>query len=115
MVKPQSFATHQNADVSPKKLGVVMNLIRGANLEKAKIILTFDKTQAAKMLLKVLKSAEANAKNNHGLNPDNMYVSDLWTGQAKPARRPNFGARGRYSLKVTRKSHIYVGLSEVKK
>lgn len=92
-----------------------MDLVRGADLEKAKIILTFDKTKAAKMLLKVLKSAEASAKNNHGLNPDHLYVSELWAGQAKPGRRPNFGARGRYSVKLTRKSHIYVGLSEVKK
>jgi large subunit ribosomal protein L22 len=115
MEKPQVTAKHIRADVSPKKAGVVMDLVRGKSLHEAKVILNFDTTKAAKVILELVKSAEANATNNHQLKAEDLYISDLWAGPAPVTKRPNFGARGRYSLKTTRKSHIYLGLSEVKK
>jgi large subunit ribosomal protein L22 len=112
MKKPQVYAKHIGADISPKKAGVVMDLIRDKSLEEAKVILSFDNTKAAKILLKLLKSAEANAVNNNKLDPGNLYISEAHIGPAPVLKRPNYGARGRFSLKVTRKSHLYLGLSE---
>ena len=115
MNKPQVAVKLKRADVSPKKLGLVLDLIRGKSLEEAKVILSFDSSKGAKILLKLLKSAEANAVNNNKLLPENLYVSQAYCGPAPTLKRPNYGARGRFSLKITRKSHIYLGLSEVGK
>lgn len=110
--RPQVRAIHKRADISPKKVGVVMDLIRGRSLEDAKRVLTFDRTKAAAILLKLLRSAEANATNNHKLDTSRLYISELYAGDSTVLRRPNYGARGRYSVKMTRKSNIYLGLSE---
>ena len=112
MEKALIKAKHMRADVSPKKAGVVMDLIRGRTLEEAKVILSFDNTKAAKVLLKLLKSAEANAVNNNKLDPAKLYISEAFIGPAPVLKRANYGARGRFSLKLTRKSHLYLGLSE---
>lgn len=115
MNKPLVLAKHISADISPKKVRPVMNLVRGKDIENAKVILAFDKTKAAQIILKVLKSAEANATHNNGIKKDDLIVTDIWVGQNTPGKKPNFGARGRYSVKVSKKSNIYVGLSEVEK
>jgi large subunit ribosomal protein L22 len=112
MKKSQVHAKHMRADISPRKAGVVIDLIRGRPLEEAKVTLNFDNTKAAKILLKLLKSAEANAVNNNKLDPKNLYISEAYIGPAPVSKRANYGARGRFSLKTTRKSHLYLGLSE---
>lgn len=108
------YAKHNTARISAKKVKPVMDLIRGKNTYMAKAILALDPTKAARMLLKVLKSAEANAKNNLNVDPEKLFVDDLQVNNAPIMKRGNFGARGRYSPILKRSSHIIVGLSERK-
>ena len=78
---------------SQYKLNVVAGLIRGKPVEQALADLTFSKKRIAIEVLKVLKSAVANAENNHNLDVDDLVVAQAWTGKDMVLRR--FHARGR--------------------
>ena len=78
---------------SQYKLNVVAGLIRGKRVEQALADLTFSKKRIAIEVLKVLKSAVANAENNHNLDVDDLVVSQAWTGKDMVLKR--FHARGR--------------------
>ena len=105
-------AKYMNATISPKKVAPVMDLVRGKNVKEAKIILSFDPTKAAKMILKMIKSAEANAVNNKNANSDNLFVSDIWVGPARFIRTGRAGSRGHFDPIIKRSSHMYVYLGE---
>ena len=111
--KAEVYAKHKSATISSKKVAPVLNLVRGKSVDEAKVILAFDRTKAAKLILKVLKSAAANAKNNLNMDPASMYVSDLHVdvGRTRKTWRPQ--ARGRISPLLKRSCHITVGLSSL--
>ena len=111
MKKADVYAKHKHAGVSPKKVAIVMDLVRGADLVEAKKTLAFDKTKAAKMVLKVVRSAESNAVNNHDLSLDKLYVSDIYVNPGRVQRWGRAGSKGRYDPLRKRYSHIVVGLS----
>lgn len=90
-----------------------MDMVRGEHLNNAKKILAFDPTKASKMILKVLKSAEANAVNNHNLKPEDLYVKDIFVNSGRMQKWGRPSARGRYSPQLRRTSHIVVGLSSL--
>ena len=113
MKNVQAQSIHKNARISPKKVTPVMNLIRGKSLFQAKMILALDPTKAAKFLLKVVKSAEANAK-NFKLPVDSLYIAELWVGEGMALKRGHATARGKFAPAVKRSSNIYVGLNERK-
>lgn len=106
------YAKYKQAAISSKKVAPVMDLIRGKLLEEAKVTLAFDKTKAAKMLLKVLRSVEASAVNNNNLSSEKLYVSEVWVGEGPTRKWGRFAGRGRYSRIMKRTSNIYIGLSE---
>jgi large subunit ribosomal protein L22 len=112
MTKAQIYAKHNSARISPKKVAPVMDLVRGKDVEEAEIILSFDSTKAAKMILKVLHSAKANGKNNMNIDPAKLYVSDLHVSGGKTLKRGRFCGRGRFRPILKRTSHIVVGLSQ---
>ena len=111
-MEAQVYAKHNQATISPKKVAPVMNLIRGKPVYEAKVTLAFDKTKAAKLILKVLKSAEANAVNTKNLKGDKLYVSEVWVGSGPSRKWGRFAGRGRYSRILKRTSNICIGLSE---
>ena len=78
---------------SQYKLNVVAGLIRGKRVEQALADLTFSRKRIAIEVLKVLKSAVANAENNHNLDVDDLVVAQAWTGKDMVLKR--FHARGR--------------------
>ena len=78
---------------SQYKLNLVAGLIRGKRVEQALADLTFSKKRIAVEVLKVLKSAVANAENNHNLDVDDLVVAQAWTGKDMVLKR--FHARGR--------------------
>ena len=88
-----------------------MDLVRGKNVYDAKLTLAFDKTKAARMILKVLRSAESNAKNNHNLDADKMYLSELYVTPGRTQKWGRPGSKGRFNPILKRSSHIVVGLS----
>lgn len=78
---------------SQYKLNVVAGLIRGKPVEQAMADLTFSRKRIAIEVLKILKSAVANAENNHNLDVDDLVVAQAWTGKDMVLKR--FHARGR--------------------
>ena len=115
MNKSEVYAKHMRAKISPKKVAPVMDLVRGKLVEEAKLILAFDRTKAAALVLKVLKSAEANAVNNNKFDKKSLILSELWVSGGPVSKSGNFVAKGRFSPILKRTSHIYVGLSQVGK
>jgi large subunit ribosomal protein L22 len=75
------------------KLNRVAELIRGKRVEQAIADLTFSHKRIAHEVIKILKSAVANAENNHNLDVDDLVVSQAWTGKDMILKR--FHARGR--------------------
>jgi large subunit ribosomal protein L22 len=102
------------ARISPKKLGPVVDLIRGKTLKEAKIVLKFDATKAAKTLLKALMSAEANAINNARISKENIVIDQIWIGQGRVFKSGQFVGRGNFRPILKRTSNIYVNLAERK-
>ncbi len=105
-------AKYINARISPKKTAIVLDLVRGKSLEEAKKILAFDRSKPGKMVLKVLKSAEANALNNNKMEKDKLFVNRIWVSGAPMQKRMKAGAKGRADPILKRYSHIYVSLGE---
>ena len=83
----------RNIRISPRKLNLVAESIRGLSAEAAISSLTFSKRRIAGDVRKALQSAIANAENNHQLDVDRLYVAEATVGRAIVMRR--FHARGR--------------------
>ena len=79
--------------VSPRKLNLVAESIRGMSAEAAVASLTFSKRRIAGTVKKVLQAAIANAENNHQLDVDRLFVAEAHVGKSLQMRR--FHARGR--------------------
>ena len=81
--------------VSPQKLNLLAQLIRGKKVATAKADLEFSRKRIAKDVLKCLESAIANAENNHQLDVDRLVVSEASVGKALVLKRFHARARGR--------------------
>ncbi len=108
----QVYSIQKYARISPKKMAVVMGLVRGKDANEAARILKFDTTKSAKLLGKVLKSAMANARNAFGMNDSNLYVAELRVDMGTSFKRGQIVARSRFNPYLKRTSHIILGLSE---
>lgn len=73
--------------MSPMKIGIVLDLIRGKDVREASAILQYTPREAAVAINKVLKSAVANAENNNGLEADRLYVAEAYVGQGPTLKR----------------------------
>ncbi len=91
----EAIATLSNLRVSPQKLGLVAGLIRGKNCEQALAELRFSRRRIAHDVRKVLQSAIANAENNHQLDVDKLFVSEISVGRGLVMRRWHARGRGR--------------------
>ena len=80
---------------SPQKLNLVAQTIRGSKVEKALADLTFSRKRIALDVKKTLESAIANAENNHGLDVDQLIVSEAYVGKSLVMKRWRPRARGR--------------------
>jgi large subunit ribosomal protein L22 len=81
--------------VSPQKLNLVAQLIRGKKVDRALADLTFSRKRVAKDVKKTLQSAIANAENNHNLDVDALVVSEAYVGKNLVLKRVRPRARGR--------------------
>ncbi len=98
--------------MSSRKVGVVLNLIRGKNVNEAFAILQYTPKDAAAVLNKLLKSAVANAENNLNLDAANLYVAEAYACQGPTLKRFRPHAQGRaFSIKK-RTSHITIVVKE---
>ncbi|NDB67409.1 MAG: 50S ribosomal protein L22 [Methylocystaceae bacterium] len=83
--------------VSPQKLNLLAQLIRGKKVDRALADLEFSRKRIAHDVKKTLESAIANAENNHGLDVDDLVVSQAFVGKAMVMKRFHARARGRAS------------------
>ena len=90
-----ALATTKNLKVSMQKLNLVAAMIRGKKVEKAMNELQFSRKRIAQDVLKTLKSAVANAENNHILDIDELYVNEAYVGKNLVLKRWKARARGR--------------------
>lgn len=91
----EAMAKARNLRVSPQKLNLVAQSIRGMRAEKAQAELKFSRKRIAQDVLKVLDSAIANAENNHDLDIDSLVVAKAFVGKGLVMKRFKARARGR--------------------
>ena len=100
------------ARIAPRKVSVVLDLIRNQELDKALAILQYTPKAASELLLKLVKSAAANAENNHNMDKNNLYVAECFVTPGPTLKRMRPRAQGRAFRVLKRTSHITVVLKE---
>jgi len=98
--------------VSPRKAQLVADLVRGKGSEEALNILTFTKKSAAKIIIKLLKSAIANATQKKNIDIDRLYIKKITVDQGPTMKRFQPRALGRATTIRKRTSHIDIVLDE---
>lgn len=99
-------AQAKNVQVSPQKLRLVADVVRGMGAEKALDVLKFLNKKGALYIRKVLATATANAKDLLGVDAQALEISKLTVDDGVKYRRPKFGSRGRVSMLHKRRSNI---------
>ncbi|ATG48775.1 50S ribosomal protein L22 [Celeribacter ethanolicus] len=92
----EAMAKTRMLRVSPQKLNLVAQMIRGKKVDKALTDLTFSNKRIAQDVKKCLQSAIANAENNHNLDVDELIVAEAWVGKNLTMKRGRPRARGRF-------------------
>ena len=108
----ESKAVARYIRISPRKARLVVDTIRGRDLDQAQQILDFSDRAAARVVAKVLRSAAANAENNNGLSPEGLYVSKVFVDEGPTLKRFRPRAMGRATRINKRTCHITVILDE---
>ena len=98
--------------VSPQKMRLVIDLIRGKDAVEAMTILRYTTKRGAHYVSKLLASAIANGEENFGVSRDDLYVYRIYADGAPIRKWRRFGARGRFKPWLRRYSHVTVILRE---
>ncbi len=101
-----------NTRLSPQKMRLVADQVRGLPVEKALDVLTFSNKKAATVIKKVLESAIANAEHNDGADIDELKISEILVDAGPTMKRLRPRARGRADRIIKRTSHLKVTVSE---
>lgn len=108
----KTSAKIENVHVSSRKAGLVCALIRGKKVSQALTILQHCPQKTAKVLLKLLSSAIANATNNHSMNGDRLYVYSCVANNGRTIKRAMPRAKGSSNMIRKRHSHLVIVLSD---
>ena len=108
--RPKAIAKYIR--ISPSKVQIVLDLIRGRDYKDAVAILKTTAKAAAEPILKCMNSAAANAEVNLGMNKDALYVAECYADQGPTLKRMQPVSRGRGYRILKRTSHITVILDE---
>jgi large subunit ribosomal protein L22 len=108
LAETEALATGKRIRISPQKLNLVAELIRGMPAGKALAQLQFSRKRIALDVKKVLESAIANAENNHDLDVDRLVVAEASVGKALIMKRFHARARGRASMVHKPFSHLRI-------
>ena len=108
----EARATLNHARISSRKIKIVADLIRGKDVQEALAIVKFTPKAASEVIEKLLKSAMANAENNHGMNVQNLYVAEIYANQGPTLKRIRPAAKGSAVRIRKRTSHITIVLKE---
>ena len=104
----ESKAVAKYVRIAPRKVRVVMDLIRGKNVAEAFAILKFTPKAGADVVEKVLRSAVANAENNFDMDVDKLYVKTAFVDQGPTLKRIHPRSRGQAFKILKRTSHVTV-------
>ncbi len=99
--------------IAPRKVRLIIDLVRGKSVEQAQIILNFTPNRTAPILLKLLKQAVANAKNNFQLDEKNLYIQKITADEGPKLKRWRPRARGMAYQIQKKTSHITITLDEI--
>jgi large subunit ribosomal protein L22 len=105
-------AVAKDVGISPQKVRLVINMVRGKKVDEALATLSFLSTPAAKAVTKVIKSAVANAENNFEMSPAALKITDIFADKGHTMKRFRPKSRGRISPILKRSSHITVFVNE---
>lgn len=110
--KDEACAVVKHLRTSPRKLNLVVAMIRGMNASRALTELTFSKKRIAQEVKKGLQSAIANAENNNGLNVDQLYIKEAYVGKNIVMKRFHTRGRGRSAPILKPFSNLTIVLKE---
>ncbi len=102
----------KNARIAPRKVQIVLNLIRGKDVVTAMAIMKHTPKSACEYLEKLLKSAIANAENNFGMDKSNLYISECFVCPGPIMKRIMPRAQGRAFRINKRTSHVTLVVAE---
>lgn len=105
-------ASARHIRISPRKVRVVIDLVRGKSVNEALSLLKFIPKRASEPIAKVIASAAANAEHNFNLNKDNLVVSQAFVDQGPTLKRYHPRQRGQAFPILKRTSHITVMVKE---
>ena len=112
METKQAKAILKYARISPRKVKIVLDLIRGKDTDTAMAILNNTPKGASEYLVKLLKSAVANAENNFDMDATNLYVSECYVCPGPTLKRMMPRAKGRGDRILKRTSHMTIVVKE---
>lgn len=110
----KTYAIHKSAMIAPRKARMTLDLIRGKDIQTAEAILETTNTKASRLIIKVLKSAVANAVNNNGAKEEELVISTCFINPGPVYKRIKFASRGNVDRRDKRTSHIYIEVSDGK-
>ncbi|GAB4519760.1 MAG: 50S ribosomal protein L22 [Anaerolineae bacterium] len=105
-------ARTKHLSISPQKLRLVCDQVRGMKAREADVLLNFMPQKGAPIVRKTLGSAMANAENNFDLDVDTLYIAQIFADEGPRLKRFKAGARGRYKPRVKRTAHLTIVLEE---
>ena len=105
-------AIAKDTGVSPRKVRLLVDMVRGKKVDEALTLLRFAPTPTALVVAKVIKSAAANAENNYQMTPSDLTIVSIFADEARTSKRFRPRSRGRVSPILKRSSHITVTVAE---
>ena len=108
----EAKAIARHIRIAPRKIRVVIDLIRGKNIGDAYAILKHTPKIGSEVLLKVLESAIANAEHNYDMNSDKLYVAAAFVDQGPTLKRIHPRSRGQAFKILKRSSHLTLVVKE---
>jgi len=105
-------ATAKTVRYTPRKVRLVLDVVRGKSVNEALAILKFMPNHAATAVYKVVKSAAANAEHNNQLDPNSLYIKECYANEGVVLKRFMPRAKGNAAQILKRTSHITVVVSD---
>ena len=110
MVEVQS--RNRRIQTSAQKMRLVIDMVRGKDVEEALAILNFTPNKSATEVARTIRAAQADAENVYDVDPDSLYIKEIYADEGQTFRRWRARARGRVNRRLKRTSHLTVVLSE---
>ena len=112
MERTEAKAVARTIRIAPRKTRLIIDLIRGKNVNEAFAILRNQPQKAARVIEKVLKSATSNAVNNFKLKEENLFVKTCFVDEGIVMKRAKMDSRGHVGRNDRRTSHVTVVVAE---